>query len=192
MISIAEQNKFIEREIRLWIREDVDPTLRAAIAKRERHIPEGTADDLRHDLFQAAGATFTGYRLSFADASRMVDIRPRSIKWTKRPITTQENFMLKWARGRGRKYMKKVPGYKDGKAKNLSEDEKMERFASAIIAATPKPSYKRRRRGAWYNRTIYKLIIRLIERLSKNQADFFAKELGDDIKKKAFGGNMNL
>lgn len=192
MISIEEQNKFIEQEIRLWIREDVDPTLRAAIAKRERHIPEGTEEDLRHDLYKASGSAFSGYRLSFGDASRIVDIKPRSLKWTKRPITTSENFIQRWAKNRGRKYMKRVPGYKSGKAPNLTEDQKLERFASAIIAATPNPAYKRRRRGAWYNRTIYKLVNRLLERLAKNQADYFVKNIGEEIKNQAFGKMINL
>jgi len=192
MISIAEQNKFIKHEISRWIREDVDPTLRAAISKRIKHIPEGTADDLRHDIYQAAGSAFSGYKLSFNDANRMVDIKPRSMNWTKRPITTSDNFINRWAKGRGRKYMKKVPGYKDGKAKHLTEDQKLDRFASAIIAATPSPKYKRRRRGAWYNRTIYKLVNRLIERLSKNQAAYFAEKLGPEIKANAFGGDMHL
>lgn len=192
MISIEEQNRFIEREIGEWIRKDVDPTLKAAIAKREKHIPEGTADELRHDIYQAAGATFSGYQLSFADAGRITDMKPSATTWTNRPITTDDNFIARWAKGRGRKYMKRVPGYKSGKAPNLSTDQQLERFASAVIAAMASPSYRRKRRGAWYNRTIYKLINRLIERLSRNQAEYFAQNLGEDIKKKAFGDGMKM
>lgn len=192
MISIEEQNKFIEHEIRLWIGQDVEPTLRTAIAKRERHIPEGTEDDLRHDIYKAAGSAFSGYTLSFEDAGRIVDIKDRALKWDKRPITTADNFIERWAKNRGKKYFKRVPGYKSGKAPNLSTDKQLERFAAAVIAITPKPSYRRKRRGAWYNRTIYKLINRLIERLSRNQADFFADRLGEDIKKNVFGESIKL
>lgn len=192
MISIEEQNRFIEREIREWISKDVDPTLKAAIAKREKHIPEGTASELRHDIYKAAGSAFSGYSLSFADAGRITDMKPSATSWSKRPITSDDNFIKRWAKGRGRKYMKRVPGYKSGKAPNLTTDQQLERFASAIITSMPSPSYRRKRRGAWYNRTIYKLINRLIERLSRNQAEYFAGNMGEDIKKKVFGDGIHL
>jgi len=182
-ISKEEQARFIREEIQAWMREDVEPTLRAAIAKRERHIPEGTEDELRQDIYQAAANMLPGYQLSFRDASRIVDMRPSSVSWVKRPITKDNNFMLQWAQGRGRKFMKRVPGYKDGKAPNLTEEQKLERFSSAIIAAYGRGKNKRRRRGAWYSRTINRLITKLTDRLARNQAEFFSQGTAEEIRK---------
>lgn len=191
MISPEKQAAYLEQELKAWMHEDVYPTLIQAIKKRERHIPEGTAQALEQDVIRDALGQMPGYTLSFIDPGRIVDMRPSSLDWKKRPIFSNSNFMLEWLKKNPR-FVKYIPGYKGGKAPGLSTDKKLERVASAIIAAYPRPGYRRRRRGAWYNRTIQKLVTRLIERLSKNQADYFADHFGKDLKEKAFGGKISL
>jgi len=106
------------------------------------------------------------YTLSFPDEGRHVDMR--NLNFEKRPVQEGNNFILDWAKRRGRsKFKKRVPGYKNT-PKKLSEEKQIERIASAIIAS--KPEKKHKRRGRWYNSTIQQLITRLTARISQNQS----------------------
>lgn len=168
--TLEQQAQFIEEEIRAWIREDVNPTLRAAIAKRKEHIPSGLENDLKHDLEVGLGDALALYTLSFPDEGRHVDMR--NLEFEKRPIQQGGNFILDWAKRRGRsKFKRKIPGYTTKSKTKLTEEQQIERIAAAIIVAKTKKRHKRR--GRWYNSTIQQLITRLTRRLTINQAAFF-------------------
>ena len=166
LFTPEKQAEFIEEEIRAWIREDVDPTFKLAIQKRKAHIPSELESDISHDLEVGLGDALALYTLSFPDEGRHVDMR--NLNFEKRPVQEGNNFILDWARRRGRsKFKRRVPGYKKT-PKNLSEEKQIERIAAAIIAS--KPEKKHKRRGRWYNSTIQQLITRLTARISQNQS----------------------
>jgi hypothetical protein len=180
--SKEEQLRFIQDEIQAWIRQDVDPALRAAIVRRQKNIPEETLSNLRHDVLTDLGSAMAEYQLAFQDSARLVDMK--RLVFTKRPIQQGNNFMLEWAKKKGLKAFKKgVPGYKSGSKSKLTDDQKLERIASAMIRAKSNPNYTHKSRGRWYNRLIYKLISRLTSRLRFNQADYFAGVMREEIEK---------
>lgn len=169
----------MEHTLKEWAK-IVDDELTKAIRKRERHIPEGTAEALRQDIEMELAEMMGQYSLSFPDSGRHVDMK--RLQYKSRPISQDKNFILDWAKKRGlRKFRKGVPGYKSGSSPGISEDKQLERIASAIIASYDQDKTSRRRRGAWYNRTIYKLIDILNEMLTKGQADFFAEHMKKEI-----------
>lgn len=167
LFTPEKQAEFIRDEMRAWIREDVNPALRAAIRKRERNIPSGMEDSLRHEIETGLGDALGLYTLSFPDAGRHVDMK--NLNFEKRPIVEGANFILDWARKRGRnKFKKKIPGYGARAKTKLTEEQQLERIAGAIIASKTKKKHKRR--GRWYNSVIQQLIGRLTGRLTRNQA----------------------
>lgn len=176
-----KQREFIQDEIRAWVREDVDPQLRAAIAKRQKHIPTETIDKLRHQFYTDLGEGLGGYSLSFNDSGRIVDMK--TVQWGKNPIQQDNNFILEWARKKGRAFFKKgVPGYTGNSRMGIDEDKQIQRIASAIIAAKGKNrGYKRR--GQWYNKLMGRLVSRLTARLARNQADWIAGATREQIEK---------
>lgn len=189
-LTKEDQLRFVREEIQAWVREDVDPALRAAINRRKKHIPEETLSNIRHEILTGLGGAMAEYQLAFQDSARHVDMR--SLVFTKRPIQPGNNFMLEWAKRKGmRAFRKGVPGYGPGSKSRLTTDQKLERIASAMIAAKKDPNYKHKRRGAWYNRLIQRLIGRLTARLSRNQAAYFAGVTRDEIEK-AFRNDVGV
>lgn len=181
MYSEQDQARFIEEEMKAWIREDVTPTLTAAIRKRQKHIPEATAENLKHEVDTLTGNAIAEYMLMFQDSGRHVDMK--KLTFDRAPIQPGNNFILAWARKKGRKAFRKgVPGYTKNSKSKLTEDQQLERIASAIIMAK-KQGKKHRRRGQWYNKTMYALVDRLYTRLVRNQADYFAGIAREDIEK---------
>jgi hypothetical protein len=179
MISPKQQQAFVEHTLREWSKV-VDVELTKAIRKRERNIPTGTAEALRQDIEMELSQMLANYNLSFPDSGRHVDMK--RLDYKSRPITEDKNFILEWAKKRGlSKFRKGVPGYKPGSKPGISEDKQLERIASAIIASYDSDKTSRRRRGAWYNRTIYKLLDELTTMLVKGQAEFFADGVRKDL-----------
>lgn len=189
-LTKEDQLRFVRDEIEAWIREDVDPSLKAAIMRRQKHIPEETISNIKHDVLTGLGTAMAEYQLAFQDSARHVDMR--SLVFTKRPIQPGNNFILEWAKRKGmRAFRKGVPGYDSDSKSRLSTDRKLERIASAIIAAKRDPQYKHKRRGPWYNRLIQRLVGRLTARLSRNQAAYFAGVTRDEIEK-AFRNDVGV
>ena len=175
-IKPEDQQKFIEDELRAWIREDVDPALTVAIRRRQANIPEDTLRNIKHDVLTRLGEAMNEYTLGFQDSGRHVDMK--NLQWRRRPINRDNNFILDWARKKGvSKFRGALPGYKKRSSggNRLSEDQQLERIASAIIASKAKGTYKHRRRirGGWYASLIQRLVTRLTTRLIVNQADYF-------------------
>lgn len=168
--QFTEQQRiqFLNEEIREWYRREVLPEMRRAIEKRRRHIPDELPEDLEAQFGQGLSDAMTTFALSFADAGRIVDMK--SVNFRKRPITREENFILAWARKRGRgKFRRGVPGYSRESKMGIDTDKQLQRIASAIIAAKPRaPKY--RRRGQWYSKTMWSLLGRLVNRIARNQA----------------------
>lgn len=188
MIDLADQKKFVSHAVRIWMAQDVKPAIEQALAKKKRRVPAGLEDEIKQEFIEdLAGSSMGLYHLSFSDAGRMVDMRPKSMEWQKAPITKKDNFMSAWAR-KYKKRLKTVPGYESGKAPNLSKDEQIERFANAIIFGYAKGQAKRKRRGAWYNKTKNRLINKLISRLIDGQQEFFTTNVRDHIQSEGLNG----
>lgn len=177
--TAKKAEEFIEEEIRAWVREDVHPSLRQAIKRRQKHIPEETFENLEHEILKATGEVLGGYELSFQDSGRLVDMR--QLNWDKRPIQIGDNFIYEWAKKKGKnKFRKGIPGYTKKSRSNLTEEQQIQRIASAIIASKTK-NRKYKRRGQWYDKTIYSLIGRLTARLTRNQSAWIEGATRDKI-----------
>lgn len=179
LFTPEKQRQFIEDEMTAWLREDVIPTLRKAIDRRKEHIPIGV-EDMNHEIETGLGDALAMYTLGFPDEGRHVDMK--RLRWRRAPIQQGNNFILDWAKKKGRAaFRQKVPGYAK-RPKKLDEEKQLERIASAIIAA--KSANKRYvRRGRWYNSTIQQLINRLTARLTVNQAQWIAGVSRAEIEK---------
>lgn len=168
----ANQRESIQRVFEEWIREDLLPDLRAAIARRRKRIPEETEGNLEAQFFQGLSGSLGRFELSFQDSGRMVDLR--ELIFQKRPIQPGNNFILDWVKKKGlSSFRKGVPGYPNGVPSNskLTQEKQMERIASAIIRAKTEGDVYRPK-GKWYNKTVFKAIDKLSKRISASQSEW--------------------
>lgn len=180
-ISPKDQEKFLIAKLEEFGEAVYDALNRQARARGE-HIPSEAIKTLSYRIIaQNPGAVLA---LSTTDSGRLVDMR--RLNFTGPAISREANFIRDWAKRKGRQFFRKsVPGYKKGKKTNLTEEEELERIASAIIIAKGSQERRRRRRPrAWrYNKTIYSQIDILIDNLIKGQAEFFSNGIREGLEK---------
>lgn len=190
-LSKAKQEAFVLDEMKAWVREDVEPTLKIAIAKRQKHIPSETANNLKHEIRSGLSDALAQYELSFQDSGRHVDMR--NLEFDKAPILPGNHFIFDWAKRKGAsKFRNGVPGYDNRSGRRLSEQDRLLRIANAIVMAKKMNKKKHKRRGAWYNKTIYQLISKLTSRLAINQALWIQGAMREEIEAAFKTGTVDL
>lgn len=177
----AEQ-AFILETLENWA-EELDRELRTQLRAKVGHVPEETIKLLSYRIAEQTTDLGSSFILSFQDSGRHVDMR--NLNYKGRAISRGNNYILEWVKKRGvSSFRKGVPGYSRKAGKALSEDQKAQRIASAIIVAkgSQKGRKRRRRKKAWsYNKTIYGYVSRLLDRLIQDQKEFLQRTIGEDI-----------
>jgi hypothetical protein len=181
--QVAFQNRMLQE----WAAETL-AVLRQVIRERVGYVPTTLFDSLKGRVLDGAASDARGeFQLDFLDAGRHVDMK--RLQWSRRPITTDENFILDWVNRLGMDKFKFVPGYPSGSRVQISREKQAQRIASAIIVAKGRNLKARRRKtmNKWYNEIFYSRVEILIRRLLDEQAQFVLRETVKDLSKNLDG-----
>ncbi len=181
-ISPEQQRAFEQRLLQEWARQ-VEDVLIAQLRARGARVPSDTLKNLRMEVLSAASQLDgTQAYLSFQDSGRHVDMKV--LKYAKRGITRDKNFIQEWVEKLGPDKFAYVPGVNDESRQFLSRESQVKRIANAIIASRGgrvAVSRARSKDRAWFSRPFYAQVNRLIEELLEKQADLVLKETAKDV-----------
>jgi len=168
------REEFLRETILKWIGHARKELIKR-VKKKEKHLPEGLADDIWFDLSVGVVTKITLSLGSKGDAARMIDIK--KLKWEKVPHKAISLWVTKhYSRLRKRK----VPGYKN-QPKKLTKEKQIERIAAAIaFRKRSRPAHSSK--GRWlYAKRIYQLISVLEDMLRREQHDWLKKKLKNEF-----------